>query len=811
MAKLTIHQALEKALKAHKSGKLQDAYRILETILKYEPQHPDGNHNMGVLLVSMSKHDEALFFFEKALKSNPNVAQFWYSCVDLLIKLQRLSDATTLLTQAKNKGAAGDAFEKLEQVLLSQSIKERIQVGVQRVNDLCEQGEFTAAIDTSVEFSKVFPDSEIFYFLIGLSNFGLGSLDIAIENYTQALKINPDFVEAHNNIGNVLRQKDELQAAMKSYARAIKINPNFAEAHHNIANILKENGDLEGAISSYKLALKIKPEYAEAYCSMGVALQETGDLDAALESIKRSIDINPRYADAHYNLGTLLMDKNDPKASLDSYRQTLKIDPDYTSAWHNLFLPLQILLADGLPQEEFSSLAPEDGGSKFAQTQKAILKYRLFLGTADAESTLLEALDLLPLTKDRTIKNPEVKKHKTSPGLAVPEKTIALVHFGRSGTGLLHSLIDGHPEVSTMPSIYFSDYFDHSIWKEIIAGGWGQMADRFIASYDILFDASSLKPIMIKSKKVYGIGKKEGLENVGPRRDEILTVDKILFRAELKRLMAYCEELDALSFFHLVQAAYNKAIGDINDKNLLFYHIHNPNAYAKLNFITYAPSASWVMMVREPIQCCESWMRAKFNDNDYASCSGRILIMLSEIDNIIYHRQNSIGVRLEDLKEHPRKTIPALCKWMGIDETESLYEMTTQGKKWWGDPDSPDFAKEGMDPFGKSAINRKVGSVFSQTDQFILRTLFYPFNVRFGYQEENIDQFKLDLQLIKPMFDDMFDFEKTIVEQTGVNPKIFVKSTSYLYLRSGLIKRWEVLNKYYTYPNMINPLEINWF
>ena len=54
--------------------------------------------------------------------------------------------------------------------------------------------------------------------------------------------------------------------------------------------------------------------------------------------------------------------------------------------------------------------------------------------------------------------------------------------------------------------------------------------------------------------------------------------------------------------------------------------------------------------------------------------------MLFGIDNIIYHRQNSIGVRLEDLKENPRKTIPAL--WMGIEENESLYEMTAQGARW---------------------------------------------------------------------------------------------------------------------------------
>ncbi len=135
--------------------------------------------------------------------------------------------------------------------------------------------------------------------------------------------------------------------------------------------------------------------------------------------------------------------------------------------------------------------------------------------------------------------------------------------------------------------------------------------------------------------------------------------------------------------------------------------------------------------------------------------------------------------------------------------------MTAQGKKWWGDPASPDFARDGMNPFGKTSINRKLGSVFSTNDQFILRTLFYPFSVRFGYVEENAEQFEIDLQTIRPMMDDMFDFERTIAEQTEVDPEQLMKSGSYLNLRSGLIQRWNILNEFQTYPNMIAPLRIN--
>ena len=116
--------------------------------------------------------------------------------------------------------------------------------------------------------------------------------------------------------------------------------------------------------------------------------------------------------------------------------------------------------------------------------------------------------------------------------------------------------------------------------------------------------------------------------------------------------------------------------------------------------------------------------------------------------------------------------------------------------------------EDGMNAFGKTSINRKLGSVFSTNDQFILRTLFYPFSVRFGYVEENAEQFEIDLQTIRPMLDDMFDFERTIAEQTEVDPERFMKSGSYLYLRSGLIERWDILKEFGTYPNMIKPLNI---
>ena len=117
MAKLTINQVLQQAVDAHKAGQSHEAHRLYAAILKAQPKHPDANHNTGLLAAGVGKIELALRFFKTALEANPSIAQFWYSHIVSLIKLERLADAKVLLDQAKNKGICGADFDQLEQRL----------------------------------------------------------------------------------------------------------------------------------------------------------------------------------------------------------------------------------------------------------------------------------------------------------------------------------------------------------------------------------------------------------------------------------------------------------------------------------------------------------------------------------------------------------------------------------------------------------------------------------------------------------------------------------------------------------------------
>ena len=131
---LTIDQALQQGIAAHKEGKLEDAERFYRAILQTQPEHPDANHNLGVIAVSVNKADVALSLFKTALEANPKIEQFWLSYIDALIKEQQFEAAKQVLEQAKNQGMAEEKLNSLETQLTPKTQVNEPKLVVQKKN-----------------------------------------------------------------------------------------------------------------------------------------------------------------------------------------------------------------------------------------------------------------------------------------------------------------------------------------------------------------------------------------------------------------------------------------------------------------------------------------------------------------------------------------------------------------------------------------------------------------------------------------------------------------------------------------------------
>ena len=205
--------------------------------------------------------------------------------------------------------------------------------------------------------------------------------------------------------------------------------------------------------------------------------------------------------------------------SFTSIIRALELQPDSRKCWVNALFTLKALeFSRELHGEQTSSYKDALSADVLNNVHRDILEYKLAAFTPHlADDAFKKAINSLPVIAQEEILNPSSVSLNPEPPL--PQKMIGLLHFGRSGTGLLHSLIDSHSEISTLPSIYFSEYFNDDSWKNLTANGWEDIAKRFVRRFEVLFDASSSAPIPQLNTTKNNLGQREGMANVGPGRD----------------------------------------------------------------------------------------------------------------------------------------------------------------------------------------------------------------------------------------------------------------------------------------------------
>ena len=64
----------------------------------------------------------------------------------------------------------------------------------------------------------------------------------------------------------------KLDEAVAEYRAAIRLKPDYAEAHYNLGIALTDQGKLDEAVAEYRAAIRLQPDYAEAHYNLGIAL-----------------------------------------------------------------------------------------------------------------------------------------------------------------------------------------------------------------------------------------------------------------------------------------------------------------------------------------------------------------------------------------------------------------------------------------------------------------------------------------------------------------------------------------------------------
>jgi tetratricopeptide (TPR) repeat protein len=290
--KLTVDQALQQGVAAHKVGKLQEAERLYRAILQTQPTHPDANHNLGILAVSVNKSGAALPLFKIALEVNPKKEQFWVSYIDALIKESQFINAKKVLEEGKKRGLSGEKVDALEVQLTPATQKNNSKLPEQNnililskkrknisakkknnknkrkkynpsspsqaeLNSLFEHyqnGRYDDAEKLAIFITEQFPEHQLSWKVLGVVLRQTGRMYEALIVSQKAVELDAQDSGAHYNLGITLQGLDRLEESEASYRQAIALNPDFAEAHYSLGLLLFQDKQYKKAAEQFRLS-----------------------------------------------------------------------------------------------------------------------------------------------------------------------------------------------------------------------------------------------------------------------------------------------------------------------------------------------------------------------------------------------------------------------------------------------------------------------------------------------------------------------------------------------------------------------------
>lgn len=261
------------ALRQNAPDSAEHAFREL---LQIAPNHTDGLHDLGALLLARRDYNQALELFRAAAANRPGDAHIRNSIGAALLNLGDLDAATSEILEAlRIDPTYADAHAKLGSVLhKSNRINEAIYC-------------FNKAIELD-------PTNARAYNNLGNALRAIEDYRGALECYKKVLDLTPTEYSIYNNMAIALQHLRKYEDAARALVESLKYNPNSFEAYANLSDVLKYQGKFGAAREAIQVALTLSPDNPKLLWNISLIELAQGALSKGWEHYKSGVDAGTR-------------------------------------------------------------------------------------------------------------------------------------------------------------------------------------------------------------------------------------------------------------------------------------------------------------------------------------------------------------------------------------------------------------------------------------------------------------------------------------------------------------------------------------
>jgi tetratricopeptide (TPR) repeat protein len=307
----TASQWLERGNQLWRLRRYPEAIRAFDAAIKQKPKFIHlAYYGKGLALDSSKKYPEAITALQQAVQSKPGFVPAWNQLSVVYRDSNQLDKALAAIDKAIQLQPNNPNLYNEKYAVLS---------------DLKRYREAAAAINKAIELSP----RAAFYNNRGIVRKELGDKPGAIDDYNQAIKINPNYADAYNNRGNVRNDLGDKQGAIDDYTLAIKINPNLAQAYTSRGFVYHQKENYTAALSDYNQAVAEDANSLAAVNNIGLIKYEQGDKETAIKQWQKAMKIDNKSAEPILALAVALYTKGEEEEAYQLALTALKLDKNF--------------------------------------------------------------------------------------------------------------------------------------------------------------------------------------------------------------------------------------------------------------------------------------------------------------------------------------------------------------------------------------------------------------------------------------------------------------------------------------------------
>lgn len=170
---------------------------------------------------------------------------------------------------------------------------------------------------------------------LGAGYYSQGNLPVALDEFTEAVEIDPSYPMAYTGLGLVYAALREDAKAEANFKKSLQLDPGSSESHNNYGTFLCTRGRIDESITHFMEAVK-NPLYstpASAYLNAGVCALKKKDVANAEIYLRKALQIEPLLHPAAYQLASIQYDQGKYQEARSLLQYALADTPSPDVLW----------------------------------------------------------------------------------------------------------------------------------------------------------------------------------------------------------------------------------------------------------------------------------------------------------------------------------------------------------------------------------------------------------------------------------------------------------------------------------------------